>query len=113
MAPTPPLARAAGNGDLAEVRRLLAAGAEVGEAGAGPESYGGRGWAALHWAAFEGHAEVLRALLAAQADVDSADTQGSTPLLVAAAAAQLETVKAILGLGANQNVSLPYTQPGT
>ena len=34
----------------------------------------------LHWTSFKGHLEVVRALLAAGADVNRSDNRGNTPL---------------------------------
>ncbi len=64
---------AASQGDLNEVRALVAAGVESGTA-----DYDGR--TALHLAAAEGQLEVVRYLLAAGADARPVDRWGGTPL---------------------------------
>jgi glutaminase len=64
---------AASQGDLDEVRALVAAGVEPGTA-----DYDGR--TPLHLAAAEGQLEIVRYLLAAGADPRSADRWGGTPL---------------------------------
>lgn len=53
---------AAGSGNVAAARRLLAAGAEI-------EAIGKGGWTPLHVATFKGHLEVVELLLAAGARV--------------------------------------------
>jgi glutaminase len=67
------LAWAASQGDLSEVRALIASGVEPGTA-----DYDGR--TALHLAAAEGQPEIVRYLLAAGADPRPVDRWGSTPL---------------------------------
>jgi ankyrin repeat protein len=64
---------AAANGDVDEVARLLAAGADPGEAD-------NVGFTPLHFAAQEQHPPVIGLLLAAGADVQAADRWGNTPL---------------------------------
>ncbi len=64
---------AASQGDLNEVRALIATGVEPGTA-----DYDGR--TPLHLAAAEGQLEVVRYLLAASADPQPADRWGGTPL---------------------------------
>ncbi len=64
---------AALDGDLSEVRRLLAAGADPGAAD-------DTGWTPLHFAAQGQHATVAQALLVAGANVDARDSHGNTPL---------------------------------
>jgi glutaminase len=64
---------AASQGDLNEVRALIASGVEPGTA-----DYDGR--TPLHLAAAEGQAEVVRYLLAAGADPQPADRWGGTPV---------------------------------
>ena len=64
---------AASQGDLTEVRALVAVGVEPGMA-----DYDGR--TALHLAAAEGQLEVVRYLLAAGTDPEPVDRWGGTPL---------------------------------
>lgn len=67
------LIEAAENGDLVEVRRLLARGASVG-------ALDGWGETALHYAAENGHYEVVKELVMAGAQVGLFDLKGRTPL---------------------------------
>lgn len=67
---------AAGEGDLAEVERLIAADADVRRADR-------RGWTPLHFATQVSSAPVARALLDAGAAVDARDEHGNTPLFTA------------------------------
>ncbi|WP_370146348.1 ankyrin repeat domain-containing protein [Streptacidiphilus sp. EB129] len=71
-----PLHVAALNGDLAEVRSLLAAGAD---ADLGDRS----GFTPLHFAAQEYRSDVALALINAGADVNHVNVFGNTPLFVA------------------------------
>ena len=75
---------AASQGDLDEVRALIATGVEPGTA-----DYDGR--TPLHLAAAEGQLEVVRYLLAAGADPQPVDRWGGTPLSDAEANGQTET----------------------
>ena len=61
-------------GDVTEVRRLVAAGADV------YEQKGRAGWRPLHMAADEGQVEVLIVLVELGADKDAKTAHGSTPL---------------------------------
>ena len=56
---------------------------------------------ALHVAAFNGHTEILAALLAAGADVRARDNDGRTPLLDAARGGRLAAVDALVAAGAD------------
>ncbi len=56
---------------------------------------------ALHVAAFNGHTEILAALLAAGADVRARDNDGRTPLLDAARGGRLAAVEALVAAGAD------------
>ncbi len=61
---------------------------------------------ALHWAVIAHHADVVKALLAAGADVNAVDRFGYTPLLYAATIdfGDAETAKTLLRAGADPNV---------
>lgn len=54
------------------------------------------GWTPLHYAAFEGHAEVCAALLEAGARVDEADNDGKGPLMLAAQEGHTQLVQMLL-----------------
>ncbi len=96
------LQRAAGKGDDAVVRKLLAANADVNAAAAGYE-----GPTALQAAAEGGHLEVVKRLLAANADVNAAaaDDDGSTALQAAAERGHLEVVERLLAANADVNAA--------
>ncbi|OBC02711.1 ankyrin repeat domain-containing protein [Gordonia sp. 852002-50395_SCH5434458] len=68
-----PLHYAAVDGDLKELKKLIAAGADVNAREA-------RDWTPLHFAAESLHPEVVEALIAAGAEVDAQNDRGETPL---------------------------------
>ena len=93
-----PLERAAQSGDLAEVQRLLASGAD-------PNDRGGVFGVPLNSAAFRDHnGSVIRALVAAGANPNGRDPDGNTcwapPLFHAATTGDLENTRALLDSGA-------------
>jgi ankyrin repeat protein len=61
------------DGDVPQVRKLLAAGEK-------PDATVDNGWTALHFAAQEWLVDVVRALIEAGASVDARDAHGNTPL---------------------------------
>jgi uncharacterized protein len=93
-----PLQWAAHHADLAEVKRLLASGADVSAANV-------YGVTALTLAAEIGDAEILRALLAAGADVESANAEGQTALMSVARTGNVEAAKLLIKRGANVNAT--------
>jgi glutaminase len=93
---------AASQGDLNEVRALIATGVEPGTA-----DYDGR--TPLHLAAAEGQLEVVRYLLTAGADPGPADRWGGTPLSDAEANGHAE-VAALLRRQAEEPALLPSDQ---
>jgi hypothetical protein len=121
------LHNAAACDDVAEVRRLVAAGANVeqrdahgvtplqlaagyGQAdvvtalvqlGADKEIKNAFGETPLHQAAAKGHVEVVRALMEAGAHVGAQMPDGATPLHIAAERGHVEVVTALIELGAN------------
>ena len=124
-----PLCDAAGGGDLAEVKRLLADGADVNaiddgwtalmvaagnghsevakvllNAGANP-TVDNDGWTALMFAAQEGHAKVAKVFLSAGVNPNAVDKDGRTVLMVAAGHGYTEVAKALLDAGANPNAA--------
>lgn len=88
-----PLMIAALAGKSSLVKRLLAHGAK-------PDL---GGWNALHYAAYNGHAEILPLLLAAGAELDKPAPNGETALLLAARNGHLEAVRILVGAGADVN----------
>jgi ankyrin repeat protein len=94
------LARAARRDDLAGVRALLRAGADVN----GRE---GDGSTPLLWATYQSNPEMVRLLLAARADVTLGNRYGLTPLLQAARVGHTGIVQALLEAGARLDVTQP------
>jgi ankyrin repeat protein len=88
------VAAAAHEGDVAGVRALLAAGADVNQ----PDSGGNP---ALLWAAYNGAPELVAALVKAGADANAANPFGVTPLLQASRTGDAATVRALLEGGAD------------
>lgn len=100
VASLPPLLRAAWDGNLAEARRLLAAGAD-------PNQAVPRLGTPLILAATQGHGDIVEALLGAGADPAFAERGGErpadlqrTPLGAAARQGDLEVVRRLLAAGA-------------
>ena len=94
-----PLAAAAAQGELATVRQLLAAGADVDEVD-------DSGWSAVIRATRQRELSTLTALLEAGADLDRSDTRrGWTPLLHAVHIGALDPARALLAHGAGPNLS--------
>lgn len=123
------LTDAARTQDTAEVRRLLAEGANPNakdkngrtplmeassggytdtvrvllDKGADVNATDMVGWSALFWAAFSRRMETLRTLVAKGADVNLKDNEGRTALIWAASSGDTDTVRALLEKGANVN----------
>src|ERR1700761_2599759 len=85
---------AALNGDLDFVNLLIAKDAEVNK----------KGWAPLHYAAANGHDDVVKVLLDHSAYVDAGSPNGTTPLMMAARGGHVSTVKLLLDNGADLTV---------
>ena len=122
-----PLMQAAKAGRLADVRRLLAAGADAHArdqlgrtalhgavvqghpdvvmallaAGADVHARDKEGGTSLHWAVYQGHADIGRLLLAAGAAVDARDQAGLTALHWAARQGHADVGKILLAAGAD------------
>ena len=92
-------------GDEAEVRRLLAAGARVDTACI-------RGRTALMEASFDGHEKVLKALIAAGARLDATDNEGVTALSLACANGRKAIARALLEAGADKSIVSNYDFDG-
>ena len=95
----PELVSATKAGDVAAVRALLAADADVNEAE--PD-----GTTPLHWAAHLEQPEIARLLLQAGAVANAANRYGVRPLSLAAVGGNAEVMAALLDAGANPNTSL-------
>lgn len=91
-----PVAKAVKEGDLATVRNLITAHADVNAAS-------GDGSTPLLWAAHSSDVEMARVLIAAGAKVDVANHYGVTPLLDASRTGDAEMVELLLKSGANPN----------
>lgn len=85
---------AALNGDLPMVQMLISKDAEVNK----------KGWAPLHYAAANGHDDIVKLLLDHSAYVDAGSPNGTTPLMMAARGGHVSTVKLLLDNGADLNV---------
>jgi len=96
--PTTPLTVAAERGDAAQVRKLIAAGADLNERDTS-------GYTALVWAARNGSTEVAKALIEARADLNARDcaANGWTPLIHAIHKNNNEMAKLLIDRGADVN----------
>lgn len=92
-----PLFRAIETGQSAEVKALLAAGADPNECHGEDED------SALLIAAIEGREEIVAHLIAAGADVNLGDSRGYTPLMGAVCAHSLDIVQQLIAAGADVN----------
>ena len=59
------------------------------------------GSTSLHWSAQNGHLEVTRALIEAEADVNAKTNNGSSPLYLSAQKGHLEGARALIKAGSN------------
>ena len=82
---------AALNGDLALVKLLIDKGAEVNK----------KGWAPLHYAAANGHDDIVTLLVDNSAYLDAESPNGTTPLMMAARGNHITTMKVLLDAGAD------------
>ena len=96
----PPLVAAAEAGDVAAVRELLAAGADV-----DPASVDGA--TALHWAAHRDLPEMVGLLIDAGADVSAVNRYGVQPIALAAANGSAVVLRRLLDAGADPNAAMP------
>lgn len=86
-----PLMMACLKGELELARRLIARGADVNKPG----------WTPLHYAATNGHLEVMELLFANNAYIDAESPNGTTPLMMAAQYGSTAAVKRLLEEGAD------------
>ena len=93
------LHRAAAEGNLAEMQRLVAEGHAL-------DAFDEQHMAPLHHAADRGHIDALRWLLERGADLDAHDEQniGETPLATAVKRGQVEAAEMLLKRGANPDI---------
>jgi hypothetical protein len=84
-------------GHLAIAKLLVANGAQISQSG----------WAPLHYAAFEGRAEVIRYLLEKGADKDALAPNGFTALMLAARGGHIDTARLLLYEDADLTVRGP------
>ncbi|WP_250464896.1 ankyrin repeat domain-containing protein [Caballeronia sp. GAFFF2] len=85
---------AALNGDATFVNLLIAKDAEVNK----------KGWSPLHYAATNGHDDIVKILLDHSAYIDAGAPNGTTPLMMAARGGHLSTCKLLLDEGADLRV---------
>jgi ankyrin repeat protein len=90
---------AAQEGDVEEVKRLLAAGFS-------PNGFDDLGKTPLHYATERGHVDVLKLLLASGADVNAHDERviGNTPLREVADTCSFEVAKILVDAGADPTI---------
>eukprot|EP00164_Ancoracysta_twista_P009196 GFYU01013541.1.p1 GENE.GFYU01013541.1~~GFYU01013541.1.p1 ORF type:complete len:139 (-),score=24.52 GFYU01013541.1:716-1132(-) len=62
----------------------------------------------LYYACAGGYVDIVKALLAADADIDHQNKQGYTPLMTACEHGHVDTVKQLLEAGANASVKGKY-----
>lgn len=86
-----PLMMAALKGQVDVVKRLIALDADVNKPG----------WTPLHYAATNGHTDIIRLLLEHHAFIDAQSPNGTTPLMMAASYGSPEAVKLLLESGAD------------
>jgi ankyrin repeat protein len=79
-------------------RRLL-------ESGHDAASVDSQNWTPLHWAAANGHLEVVRILIGSNANLDSQDSVGWTPLVWASFGGYLAATQELLRAGADHLIS--------
>jgi ankyrin repeat protein len=96
-----PLMTASRTGSLAVVKTLIAHRAAV------DSKDERRGQTALMWAAAEGNADVVQALIDADADIRVRVPSGFTPLLFAVREGHLDVVRVLLTAGADANEAIP------
>lgn len=86
-----PLMLAALKGEMSLCQLLIKKGADVNKPG----------WAPLHYAATNGHKDIMNLLLEENAYIDAASPNGTTPLMMAAHYSDASAVKLLLEAGAD------------
>ena len=89
-----PLMLAALKGQTDIVKKLIARGADVNKPG----------WTPLHYAATNGHTEIMALLLDNHAYIDASSPNDSTPLMMAALYGSASAVKLLLEAGADPSI---------
>lgn len=97
-----PLIKAASEGNLPEVQRLVAEGSDI-------EARGGAGTTALSFAAFEGHIPVVEFLISRGADTNALGYEDCPPLGLAAYSGQIKSMGLLVDAGADINAVRPRT----
>lgn len=96
---------AAKKGNIAEFETLISQGADINEV---DES----GRSAIHWAAINGHSDLLKWLVEEKGQsIDTTDEEGRTPFFECCYEKQWETASICLKLGANPNCYTNGTAP--
>ena len=72
--------------------------------GSNPDLYDNEGWIGMHFAACEGHEDVIKLLAANKGQVDQQNKYGRTPLHWACSKSQLGAVETLLSLGADLTI---------
>lgn len=90
------LLHAAWKGKLDAVRWLVEHGARVNREG--------KEWAALHYASFAGHADIVAYLLGRGADINALSTNGSTPLMMAVREGREAIARTLLAANARRDI---------
>ncbi|CBZ27339.1 ankyrin/TPR repeat protein [Leishmania mexicana MHOM/GT/2001/U1103] len=93
--------RAARSRDTADCSRMLKEKPEL------VNSVEAGGYAALHFAAFNGDAEMIRLLLEYKADLSIENLDGNTPLVMGVKGRQLECIRILANAGADVNKESP------
>lgn len=88
-----PVADAAKRGDVEEIERQLASGADANE----PDTHA----SPLHWAAANGHVAAVKVLATAGADLEAQSSMLGTPLIAAIRLNRPEAVRAMIAAGAD------------
>jgi ankyrin repeat protein len=89
-----PMMLASLKGQLELARKLIERGADVNKTG----------WTPLHYAATNGHLEIMNLLLENYAYIDAESPNGTTPLMMAAQYGTAEAVKLLLEAGADSTL---------